>query len=44
MKKSLIVLLVGVLVACVARVGMAFDAGRDINVISREAGSGRCFY
>lgn len=40
MKKSLIVLLVGVLVACVARVGMAFDAGRDINVISREAGSG----
>ena len=40
MKKSLIVLLVGVLVVSVASVGMAFDTNRDINVISREAGSG----
>ncbi len=41
MKKSLsILLLVGMLITSLTTVGLAFDASRSINVISREAGSG----
>lgn len=40
MKKSFMILLVGILLVGVVGVGIAFDVNRDINVISREAGSG----
>ena len=35
-----ILLLVGMLITSLTTVGLAFDASRSINVISREAGSG----